>query len=69
MIKYVVPLTAMILMVATNSFAALDWGTVELPLYESDDLIADVETVMGLAIGGLVAIWGFRKVIKVLNRS
>jgi ABC-type proline/glycine betaine transport system substrate-binding protein len=50
------------LLAANNASAALDLTGVDVN-------IADVETVMGLAIGGLVAIWGFRKVIKVLNRS
>jgi hypothetical protein len=30
---------------------------------------ADVETVMGLVVVGLAALWGFRKVIKTMNRS
>jgi len=50
------------LLAANNASAALDFTGVDVN-------IADVETVMVLAIGGLVAIWGFRKVIKVLNRS
>jgi ABC-type proline/glycine betaine transport system substrate-binding protein len=50
------------LLAANSAHAALDFTGVDVN-------IADVETVMGLAIGGLVAIWGFRKVIKVLNRS
>ncbi|MDY0186176.1 MAG: hypothetical protein RBR43_09895 [Desulfuromonadaceae bacterium] len=29
----------------------------------------DVETIMGLVVVGLAAMWGFRKVIKTMNRS
>jgi hypothetical protein len=50
------------LLAANNAMAALDFTGVDVN-------VADVETIMGLAIGGLVTLWGFRKVIKVLNRS
>ena len=43
------------LLAANNAFAALDFIGVTLNT-------ADVETVMGLAIGGLVALWGFRTI-------
>lgn len=60
--RYIYTLTGFMLVAATNAHAALDFTGVDVN-------IADVETVMGLAIGGLVALWGFRKVIKLLNRS
>jgi hypothetical protein len=60
--RFTAAVLGMGLIAATNAHAALDFTGVDVN-------IADVETVMGLAIGGLVALWGFRKVIKLLNRS
>lgn len=47
---------------ASNSFAALDWTGITLDT-------ADVDSVMALIIVGLATLWGFRKVIKTMNRS
>ena len=48
--------------VSSSAFAALDFTGVALNT-------ADVETVMGLVIPALAALWGFRKIIKTMNRS
>lgn len=49
-------------LVAGNSFAALDFTGVTVNT-------TDVEAVMGIVIPGLAALWGFRKVVKTINRS
>ena len=46
----------------SNAHAALDFTGVTANT-------ADVESIMGIVIAGLVALWGFRKVIKTTNRS
>ena len=53
---------AAVLVGASNASAALDWTGITLDT-------TDVDTVMGLVIVGLAAMWGFRKVIKTMNRS
>jgi hypothetical protein len=50
------------LVCASNANAALDFTGVTLDT-------GDVDTVMLLIIGGLATLWGFRKVIKTMNRS
>lgn len=50
------------LVAASNASAALDFTGVTLDT-------GDVDTVMLLIIGGLATLWGFRKVIKTMNRS
>ena len=47
---------------SSSAFAALDFTGVTLNT-------ADVETVMGLVIPGLAALWGYRKIVKTMNRS
>lgn len=47
---------------ATSSFAALDLTTATVNT-------ADVDKIMGLAVPALLLLWGYRKVIKVANRS
>lgn len=46
----------------TNANAALDFTGVALNT-------ADVESIMMLVIPALATLWGFRKIIKVTNRS
>jgi hypothetical protein len=46
----------------SNASAALDFTGVSLDT-------GDVDTIMLLIIGGLATLWGFRKVIKTMNRS
>lgn len=41
---------------------ALDWSGITLAT-------TDVDSVMALIIVGLATLWGYRKVIKVMNRS
>jgi hypothetical protein len=53
---------ALALIGASNAHAALDFTGITVNT-------ADVEAVMGIVIVGLVALWGFRKVIKTINRS
>jgi len=53
---------ALVTVAAGNASAALVWTGVDLNT-------ADVETAMGLIIGGLAVLWGFRKIIKTMNRS
>lgn len=61
--KSVVPAVgAGLMLAATNASAALDFTGVTLDT-------GDVDTVMLLIIGGLAVLWGFRKVIKTMNRS
>lgn len=50
------------LSLAHNASAAIDWTGVTLDT-------SDVDTVMGLIVVGLATLWGFRKVIKTMNRS
>ena len=50
------------LLVAANANAALDFTGLTANT-------VDVETVMGIVIAGLFALWGYRKVIKTTNRS
>lgn len=46
-----------------NASAAVDWtGITSLDT-------TDVDTAMGLIVVALVSMWGYRKVIKTLNRS
>ncbi len=54
--------SAAVLVGVSNASAALDFTGVTLDT-------ADVDTVMLLIIGGLATLWGFRKVIKTMNRS
>lgn len=55
-------LCVMCLVCASNASAALDWLGITLDT-------TDVDTVMGLIVVGLATLWGFRKVIKTMNRS
>ncbi len=51
------------LALVSNASAAIDWtGITSLDT-------TDVDTAMGLIIVALVAMWGYRKVIKTMNRS
>jgi hypothetical protein len=50
------------LVAASNASAAIDWTGITLDT-------ADVDSVMGLIVVGLATLWGFRKVIKTMNRS
>lgn len=50
------------LLAVSNAQAALDFTGVTANT-------ADVESIMGIVLAGLVALWGFRKVIKTTNRS
>lgn len=45
-----------------NQAAALDWTGITLST-------ADVDSVMALVIVGLASLWGYRKVIKTMNKS
>lgn len=45
-----------------NQAAALDWTGITLST-------ADVDSVMALVIAGLAALWGYRKVVKTMNKS
>jgi hypothetical protein len=54
--------SAAVLGLASHASAALDFTGVTLNT-------ADVETVMGLVIPALAALWGFRKIVKTMNRS
>lgn len=47
---------------ASSGWCALDFSGITMNT-------SDVETVMGLVIPGLAALWGFRKVVKTINRS
>jgi hypothetical protein len=60
--KAVLAAGAASLVAASNASAALDFTGVTLDT-------GDVDTVMLLIIGGLATLWGFRKVIKTMNRS
>ena len=53
---------ATLLVGASNASAALDWTGIKLDT-------TDVDSVMALIIVGLATLWGFRKVIKTMNRS
>lgn len=54
--------SVMVAIGVSNANAALDFTGVTLDT-------GDVDTVMLLIIGGLATLWGFRKVIKTMNRS
>jgi len=58
----VLSIAAALLVAASNAQAALDFTGITANT-------ADVESVMGIVLAGLVALWGFRKVIKTTNRS
>lgn len=47
---------------ADSAYAALAWEGITINT-------ADIESYMGIAVVGLAALWGFRKVIKLMNRS
>ena len=47
---------------ASNASAALDWTGVELNT-------TDVESLMAKVIIALATLWGFRKIVKTMNRS
>lgn len=49
-------------LVAASNACALDWTGITLAT-------ADVDSVMALVIGGLATLWGYRKVVKTMNRS
>ena len=53
---------AAVFVAASNASAAIDWLGITLDT-------TDVDTVMGLIVVGLATLWGFRKVIKTMNRS
>lgn len=53
---------AIVAMTAVQSQAALTWTGVTLNT-------TDVESAMGLIITGLATLWGFRKIVKTMNRS
>jgi hypothetical protein len=53
---------AAVLIGTSNASAALDWTGITLDT-------SDVDSVMALIIVGLATLWGFRKVIKTMNRS
>lgn len=55
--------TTCFLVAATNASAAIT-GIDTLTLNT-----ADVDSIMALVIVGLATLWGFRKVIKTMNRS
>jgi len=46
---------------ATNA-AALDWTGITLDT-------TDIDSIMALVVVGLATLWGYRKVIKTMNRS
>ena len=48
----------------TNANAALTWGSGGIELDTTD-----VDSAMGLIAVGLATLWGYRKVIKTLNKS
>ncbi len=52
---------AAVLACAGNVFA-LDWTGITLST-------ADIDSVMALIIVGLATLWGYRKVVKTMNRS
>jgi hypothetical protein len=52
---------SMVLM-AANSAMALDWTGITLDT-------TDVDSCMALIIVGLATLWGYRKVVKTMNRS
>ena len=54
--------SAAVLGLATSSHAALTLTGVTLNT-------ADVESIMMLVIPALAALWGFRKIVKTMNRS
>lgn len=45
-----------------NHAAALDWTGITLDT-------TDVDSAMALVIVGLATLWGYRKIVKVMNRS
>lgn len=55
-------LSAMLTLMVTGNAFALDWTGVSLDT-------SDVDSAMALIVVGLVSLWGYRKVIKTLNRS
>ena len=48
--------------IVSNASAALDWTGITLST-------TDVDSIMALVIVGLASLWGYRKVIKTMNRS
>jgi hypothetical protein len=61
-IKSFIPAFVASFFVLTHNAMALDWDGITLDT-------SDVDSVMGLVVVGLAAMWGFRKVIKTMNRS
>jgi len=53
---------AAILAAPFQASAAIDWVPITLDT-------GDVDSAMGLIVVGLATLWGFRKVIKTMNRS
>jgi len=53
---------AAVVIMSTSANAALTWTGITLNT-------ADVESAMGLIIVGLATLWGFRKIVKTMNRS
>lgn len=51
-----------LMLLASNAHAALDFTGFSLNT-------TDVELIMGFVITGLAALWGYRKVVKSMNRS
>jgi len=51
-----------VVIMAQTSSAALTWTGITLNT-------ADVESAMGLIIVALATLWGFRKIVKTMNRS
>jgi hypothetical protein len=64
-IKGLIAVVCGALLIGATNASALDFTTI-LP---SGLSTGDVDSVMGLIIVGLAAMWGFRKVIKTMNRS
>jgi len=53
--------TFAVLSLSSSAFA-LDWTGITLAT-------ADVDSIMALVITGLATLWGYRKVVKTMNRS
>jgi hypothetical protein len=60
--KVVIGVVALGMVGAGSAHAALDWTGVTLGT-------ADVSSVMALIVVGLAVLWGYRKVVKTMNRS
>lgn len=55
-------IAAAVVTAAVSNASAMDWTGISFST-------SDIDSAMPLIIGGLVVMWGLRKVIKTVNRS